>query len=414
MEHFRYQENALWVENIPLASIADKVGTPSYVYSHRAIVEAWRSFDDAFHAHPHKICYAVKANSNLAVLNTVAQLGSGFDIVSGGELARVIAAKGCPSQVVFSGVGKTAEEIAYALTHRIFCFNVESQAELLQLNQIAQHHNLQAPIALRVNPDVDALSHPYISTGLKENKFGVPWENILALYQQARSLPFIQIKGIACHIGSQITTLAPFMDAVSRVMDLTRLLKHHGIFLSHVDIGGGLGVCYQNETPPSIADYANGILSLMQDPALMLLLEPGRIITANAGVLITKVLLLKKSGNKQFCVVDAGMNDLIRPALYQAWHNIIPLKKPLHDSRQMMEVVGPICESADFLGKERALDVEAGEYLAICSAGAYGFVTSSNYPSRPRACEVMVKENKYQVVRARETMEQLFAQEKVW
>ncbi|MFI4938136.1 MAG: diaminopimelate decarboxylase [Candidatus Berkiellales bacterium] len=412
MDHLNYHQNELWVEDIPLSKIISEVQTPCYVYSHRTLTEGMQSFANAFQSHPHMICYAVKANGNLAILNTFAKLGSGFDIVSGGELSRVIAAGGNSQKVVFSGVGKTEEEIAFALKQHIFCFNVESKSELTLINQIAAHQNCKAPIALRVNPDVDPKSHPYISTGLKENKFGIPFEEALNLYQIAQTLPHLTIKGIACHIGSQLTSLAPMSDATQRLLYLIEALKEHGVLLNHIDVGGGLGVRYRDETPPSIIEYADAIKKLVPS-SLKLLLEPGRILTAHAGILLTKVLTLKSSGAKNFCIVDSGMNDLLRPALYHAWHDIIAVKQ--NASHPIIyDVVGPICESSDFLGKDRSLAIQSGDYLAILSVGAYGFSLSSNYPSRPRACEVMVKGNAFKIIRARETIEQLINQEKIW
>jgi diaminopimelate decarboxylase len=403
-----------WINALQLDSIADEVGTPFYVYSRETLQKAWMRFDRAFDSHPHQICYAVKANSNLAVLNTFAELGSGFDIVSKGELARVIQAKGDPHKVVFSGVGKQPDEIAYAIERGIQCFNVESEAELLTLNEIASYFNTKAPIALRINPNVDPKSHPYISTGLKDNKFGIGFEKALSLYEKANHLPHLFIKGIACHIGSQLTSLSPFIEAFQSLLNLTAQLKEKGILLEHLDAGGGLGVHYLDETPPSIEDYAHALLSCTPPASMALFFEPGRLLTAPAGALITRVLSLKDAGNKRFCIVDAGMNDLIRPALYDAWHEIIPLKHSQSSPTLLYDVVGPICESGDFLGKDRSLCVNPGDLLAICQTGAYGFVTSSNYNSRPRIAEVMVSENKHKIVRRRETIEELWALETLW
>lgn len=412
MTPFNYQQDNLWVENIPVAEIVKAVGTPCYIYSLSLINALWLSFEKAFKNLPHKTCYAVKANSNLAILNAYAKSGAGFDIVSGGELARVIKAGGSSSEVVYSGVGKTAEEMKQALIAKIFCFNVESEDELLLLNEVARDLHCHAPIAIRINPDVDPLSHPYISTGLKENKFGIPIEDAPRLYLLAQKLSNITIKGVACHIGSQITSLSPFVDAYKRLLALTQTLRSQGLILTHIDIGGGLGVPYQNETPPSFEDYAQALISLTP-PDLMLILEPGRALIANAGILVTQVLFIKPSQNKNFCIVDCAMNDLLRPALYNAWHNIIPLTKQ-NGQMRTYDVVGPVCESGDFLGKERSLAVRPNDYLAICSVGAYGFVNSSNYTSRPRSCEVLVQNTEYKVVRERETIEQLFSQEKIW
>lgn len=403
-----------WINALQLDTIAEEVGTPFYVYSRETLQKAWTRFDRAFASHPHQICYAVKANSNLAVLNTFAELGSGFDIVSKGELARVIQAKGDPHKVVFSGVGKQPDEIAYAIERGIQCFNVESEAELLTLNEIASHYNTKAPIALRINPDVDPKSHPYISTGLKDNKFGIGFEKALSLYEKAHQLPHLFIKGIACHIGSQLTSLSPFIEAFQSLLSLTAQLKEKGITLEHLDAGGGLGVHYLDETPPSIEDYAHALLSCTPPASMTLFFEPGRLLTAPAGCLITRVLSLKEAGNKRFCIVDAGMNDLIRPALYDAWHEIIALKHSQTAPTLLYDVVGPICESGDFLGKDRSLCVNQGDLLAICQTGAYGFVTSSNYNSRPRIAEVMVSEDRHKIVRRRETIEELWALETLW
>lgn len=403
-----------WINGPQLTSIANDIGTPFYAYSRDLLQNAWKAFDAAFTSHRHQICYAVKANSNLAVLNTFAELGSGFDIVSKGELARVIQAKGSPQKVVFSGVGKTSDEIAYALLQNIMCFNVESETELELINQIAINLNTKAPIALRINPNVDPKSHPYISTGLKENKFGIDFNKALSLYQKAQNYPHLEIKGIACHIGSQLTSLSPFIEAFQSLLSLSEQLSSQGIILSHLDIGGGIGVQYLDETPPSITDYANALLALKPPPSLTLLFEPGRLLTAAAGIVVTRVLSLKEAGNKRFCIVDAGMNDLIRPALYDAWHKIIPLSPSQTAPTLLYDVVGPICESGDFLGKDRSLCVKPGDLLAICQTGAYGFVTSSNYNSRPRLAEVMVSGDKHKIVRRRETIEELWALETLW
>lgn len=414
MDYFTYQNNQLWVENVLIEEIAKSVGTPCYIYSHAGLSQQWKAFNEAFQQHPHQIYYAVKANSNLCVLNTLAKLGSGFDIVSAGELTRVIAAGGSPQKVVFSGVGKQPEEIAMALQQNIFCFNVESESELISIHQIAKHFNVKAPISFRVNPNVDALSHPYISTGLKESKFGIPIEEAPRLYQLATQLNHFHIQGVACHIGSQLTSLSPLVDACHRLLKLIEQLKSQGISLTYLDIGGGLGVRYHQETPPSPFDYANSLLQCGIPRSLTIMLEPGRAIAANAGILVTKVLYIKKSDHKHFCIVDCAMNDLIRPTLYSAWQDIIPLRQNLNTTVMTYDVVGPVCESSDFLGKERMLAIQEGDYLAIKGAGAYGFTMSSNYNSRPRAAEVMVKEKEYKVVRERETIEALFAKEKVW
>ncbi len=414
MSDFEYRHNALWVENVPVADIVKEVGTPCYIYSHAGLIRQWTAFNVSLGNRPHKVCYAVKANSNLAVLNALAQCGSGFDIVSGGELMRVIAAGGSPDKIVFSGVGKQPFEIIAALKKDIFCFNVESEAELSLINQLANHLNVKARIALRVNPDVDSQSHPYISTGLKESKFGIDIEQAPLIFQKALKLDHVHVKGVACHIGSQLTSLNPFLDAGLRLNTLINHLESLGIFLQHVDIGGGLGVHYHDEKPPTPAQYGEAILSLPFDPSLEIIIEPGRAIAADAGILATTVLLIKNSGNKQFCIVDCAMNDLMRPTLYTAWQEIIPIQKVDEPLPQIYDVVGPVCESGDFLGKDRSLSILAGDRLAICNAGAYGFVMSSNYNTRPRAAEVMVKGAEFKIIRQRETVEELFAKESVW
>jgi diaminopimelate decarboxylase len=410
---FHYRHGNLFAENMPLQEIIQATGTPCFLYSHSAITNQWLAFAKALAPHPHHICYAVKANSNLAVLNTLANLESGFDIVSQGELARVLKAGGNAKQVVFSGTGKQAEEIAFALNADIFCFNVESEHELLLLNQIAGHMNVKARVALRVNPDVDPKSHPYISTGLKESKFGIDIDEAPLLYQKAKTLPHLSIQGVACHIGSQLTTLSPFTDTMKRLLALVDQLTSQGFDIRHLDIGGGLGVRYRDENVPTPQEYVESLLALRPPPNLKLIIEPGRAIVANAGILITKVISHKKSGNKIFCVVDAAMNDFIRPSLYHAWQNILPVKQS-DKQPHIVDVVGPVCESGDFFAKDRKLAVDVGEYLAIMGAGAYGFVMSSNYNSRPRACEVYVKDNQFKVVRERETIEDLFAKEHIW
>ncbi len=414
MNHFEYRDDVLMAENVSIRDIIHAIDTPCYIYSYQALNAAWQAFEAALGSYPHKICYAVKANSNLAILNTFAGLSSGFDIVSGGELQRVIAAGGKSEQVVFSGVGKTAKEMSDALLQNIFCFNIESQAELLILNEVAKNQNRKAPIAIRVNPDIDAMSHPYISTGLKESKFGIDIEEALALYQQAQTLSHITIQGIACHIGSQLTQLSPFIEALQRLLGLHDALKSMGIVLSHIDVGGGLGVRYENETPPTPLEYARALTTLLKDTGLMLLIEPGRALVAKAGILVTKVLYLKQSGKKHFCIVDCAMNDFMRPALYDAWQAISPVKLSSSDDPLLYDIVGPVCESGDFLGKNRLLTVKENDLLAIHDTGAYGFAMSSNYNSRPRAAEVMVRGNDFKVIRAREKTEELWAKEVVW
>lgn len=414
MNHFEYREGELTAENVPVRQIITAVDTPCYIYSHKAITSAFSAFATALGTYPHKICYAVKANSNLAVLHALANLHSGFDIVSGGELDRVIASGGQAQEVVFSGVGKTQYEIAKALQQNIFCFNVESQAELFALNDIAKNQGRKAPIALRVNPNIDAMSHPYISTGLKESKFGIDIEEALTLYQKAQTMSHITIKGIACHIGSQLTQLSPFIEALQRLLALNQALKASGIVLSHIDIGGGLGVRYEKETPPTPLEYARSLTDLLKGSGLMLLIEPGRAIVANAGILVTKVLYLKQSGMKHFCIVDCAMNDFMRPALYEAWQTISPIMQSSNEPALLYDVVGPVCESGDFLGKNRHLSVKQNDLLAIHDTGAYGFVMSSNYNSRPRIAEVMVKDKAFKIVRPREKTEELWAKEVVW
>jgi diaminopimelate decarboxylase len=410
MNPLSLQRNHLHLESADLVAIADTYSTPCYVYSHAALTQAFRDFDLALQGRNHLICYAMKANSNLAILNLLARLGAGFDIVSGGELQRVVAAGGDPGKVVFSGVGKTADEMRLALDCGIFCFNVESEAELLRLNEVASTMNKIAPISLRVNPDVDANTHPYISTGLKGNKFGVAHVDALRLYRLAASLANLQIKGIDCHIGSQLTETRPFADALDRVLTLVDALEAEGIVLEHLDLGGGLGIRYQDETPPLIADYIDTLLAKLQGRAQTILLEPGRALVGNAGLLLTRVEYLKHGAEKNFAIVDAAMNDLMRPALYDAYHDIVPVV-PRDDSKAIYEIVGPVCESGDFLGHERLLGLHQGDLLAILSAGAYGMSMSSNYNSRVRAAEVMVKGQEIFLIREREKITELFSLE---
>lgn len=405
MDFFLYRDGELYAEDVPVAQLAERFGTPLYVYSRATLERHYRAFDDAFGTHPHQICYAVKANSNLAVLNLLARLGAGFDIVSGGELERVLRAGGDPGKIVFSGVGKTAEEIERALQVGIHCFNVESAAELELLNLVASEQDTVARIALRVNPDVDAQTHPYISTGLKENKFGVDIDEAPALYQRAADLSHIEILGVDCHIGSQLTQLAPFEDALARVLALVDKLAGQGIQIRHLDLGGGLGVTYRDETPPSPADYVQALLRHIPED-LPVHIEPGRAIAANAGIFVTRVLFLKPTGHRNFAIVDGAMNDLIRPSLYSAWQEIVPVQAHEADCRQW-DIVGPVCETGDFLGKDRALALETGDYLAVRSAGAYGFVMASNYNSRGRPAEVMVDGDQVFLVRQRETLDDL-------
>lgn len=412
MDFFNQQAGSLFAEECRVTDIAKAHKTPVYIYSRATIERHWHAFNDAAGDRPHLVCYAVKANSNIAVLNVMARLGSGFDIVSQGELARVIQAGGDPKKTVFSGVGKTSEEIAYALDKGIYCFNVESKPELDRIQQVAEKMSLQAPISIRVNPDVDAGTHPYISTGLKENKFGISIDEALDTYIYANSLPNLDLKGVDCHIGSQLTEVRPFLDALERVLILVDALKAEGIDLSHIDVGGGLGVCYQDETPPHPKDYAKAIADKLGDRDIKLIYEPGRAIMANAGILVTEVEFLKTNEDRHFAIVDAAMNDLIRPALYQAWQTIIPVET--RDGETLpYDIVGPICETGDFLGKSRELAIQPGDLLAVRSAGAYGFTMSSNYNSRPRAAEVMVDGNDVHLIRKRETLEQLWQGEQL-
>lgn len=409
MSHFGYIGNELHAEKVALSRIAERYGTPCYVYSRAELTEAWRAFDAAFAGRDHLVCYAVKANSTLAVLNLLARLGSGFDIVSGGELQRVLAAGGDPRKVVFSGVGKTAEEMRQALAAGILCFNVESEGELVRLEAVAAQAAKTAAVSLRVNPDVDPRTHPYIATGLKENKFGIAYEDALGLYQKARSMRHIAVTGIGCHIGSQLTDVAPFVAALERVLELADRLSAGGIPLTHIDIGGGLGIRYRDESPPAVADYARALSERLGDRALKLLLEPGRALVGHAGLLLTRVEYLKHGRDKNFAVVDAAMNDLMRPALYDAWHEVLPVAAA--DGGKIYEIVGPVCESGDFLAHARTLALNEGDLLAIMTAGAYGMSMSSNYNTRPRAAEVMVDGAQAHLVREREAVSELMARE---
>ncbi len=413
MNFFHYENDRLFAERVPLASIAERYGTPCYVYSRAALEAAWRAFDDALSGLEHRICYSVKANSNLGVLDCLARLGSGFDIVSGGELERVLAAGGDAAHVVFSGVGKSEAEMRRALQAGVYCFNVESQGELERLDAVAGALAVKAPVSLRVNPDVDAATHPYIATGLKKNKFGVPIGEAPALFGLAASLGNIAVKGVDFHIGSQITSLAPFVDALERVLALIDSLAESGIAITHLNVGGGLGVRYGQETPPSARDYAGAIAERLAGRRLVLLVEPGRAIAADAGILLARVEYLKLGGERNFAVVDAAMNDLLRPALYDAWQEILAVDRADASDREMQlfDVVGPVCESADFLGKDRRLALREGDLIAVATVGAYGFVMSSNYNTRPRAAEVMVDGDAMRLVRARENVSELFAGE---
>ncbi|HEY0907175.1 MAG TPA: diaminopimelate decarboxylase [Methylophilus sp.] len=412
MTAFHTVNGALHAENVALLAIADQHQTPTYVYSRQALSDAFSSFQAGLHGHDHLICFAVKANPSLAILNLFARMGAGFDIVSGGELARVLAAGGDPQKVVFSGVGKSHAEIRAALQAGILCFNVESANELQRIQQVAAEQGKIAPVSLRVNPNVDAKTHPYISTGLKNNKFGVAFEDALALYQQAAQLPNIAIHGVDCHIGSQITELSPFLDALDKVLGLIDALAAQGIHIQHIDVGGGVGITYSDETPPAFAEYTAAILSKLAGRGLKVLFEPGRALVGNAGVLLTKVEYLKPGESKNFAIVDAAMNDLMRPALYDAYHAISTIS-PSTATPQTYEIVGPVCESGDFLGHDRTLSIAEGDYLAIHSAGAYGMSMSSNYNTRARAAEVLVDGAQVHVIRQREQIADLFALERV-
>lgn len=412
MDYFEYRNGTLMAESLPLQQLAADYGTPCYVYSRKTLERHFHAYDRAFGDAPHLICYAVKANSNLGVLSLLAKLGAGFDIVSVGELERVLRAGGDPERVMFSGVGKQASEMRRALEVGIHCFNVESLPELQRLNRVAGEMGKKAPVSFRVNPDVDAQTHPYISTGLKENKFGISVDSALAAYQMAKSLEHIEIIGMDCHIGSQLTEVVPFLDALDRLLALVDTLGEKGIVIRHLDLGGGLGVRYRNEVPPEPSTYVDQVRARMGDRALTLVMEPGRSIAANAGVLLTRVEYLKPTDGKNFAIVDAAMNDLIRPSLYSAWQEIVPVT-PREGAATLYDVVGPVCETGDFLGKDRSLCLQEGDLLAVRSAGAYGFSMSSNYNSRNRAVELMVDGDRVTVVRKRETIEDQLALESV-
>ena len=414
MDFFQYKNEQLYVEDLPVKQLAEEFGTPLYIYSRATLERHWHAFDSALGKHPHLICYAVKANSNIGILNVMAKLGSGFDIVSQGELERVLAAGGEASKVVFSGVAKSRAEIMRALEVGIRCFNVESIAELYRINQIAGEMGKVAPISLRVNPDVDAHTHPYISTGLKENKFGVSVDEAREVYKLAATLPHVKITGMDCHIGSQLTELQPFLDATDRLIRLMEQLKEDGIKLKHLDLGGGLGVTYTNETPPHPSDYATALLNKLKNyEDLEIILEPGRAIAANAGILVAKIQYLKSNESRNFAITDTGMNDMIRPALYEAYMNIIEIDRTLGREKAIYDVVGPVCETSDFLGKQRELAIAEGDYIAQRSAGAYGASMSSNYNSRPRTAEVLVDGNKAHLIRRRENLSELWALESI-
>ena len=409
MDYFAYRGHDLFAEDVAVAELAKQHGTPLYIYSRATLERHWHAFNDAIGDHPHLICYAVKANSNIGVLSALAKLGSGFDIVSGGELARVIEAGGDASKVVFSGVGKTSEEIRYALEQGIKCFNVESEPELHRINAVAGELGVKAPISLRINPDVDAKTHPYISTGLKANKFGIAREKAIATYELAHGLPHLNVVGMDCHIGSQLTEIGPFVDALDRLLVLLDELAEKGIHIEHLDVGGGLGVTYNDEVPPHPKAYAEAMAErLVGRESLTLILEPGRAIAANAGILVTEVEFIKQGEEKHFAIVDAAMNDLLRPSLYAAWQAIIPVNTQSDAIPAVYDVVGPVCETGDFLGKDRELAVAPGDLLAVRSAGAYGFVMASNYNSRCRPAEIMVDNSESFVVRERENLKDLW------
>ncbi|MFZ2452298.1 MAG: diaminopimelate decarboxylase [Methylovulum miyakonense] len=413
MDYFNYRDNELYAEDVAVQDIVYKFGSPCYIYSRATLERHWKAFDGAFGNTPHLVCYAVKANSNLGLLNVLARLGSGFDIVSLGEMERVLAAGGDAKKIVFSGVGKREDEILAALKTGIRCFNIEVSGELDRINTLAGQLGVAAPVSFRVNPDVDAKTHPYISTGLKENKFGIDIDTAIAEYRRAAAMPNINVVGIDCHIGSQLTETRPFLDALDKLLELVANLQKEGIRLHHLDLGGGLGICYKDEQPPEPSEYIQAVLARLGQHDYEILLEPGRAIVGNAGILVTQVEYLKPTANKNFAIVDAAMNDLVRPSLYSAWQAIIPVSP--HDGAPEMhwDIVGPVCETGDFLGKDRVLRLAQGDLLAIRSAGAYGFSMSSNYNSRPRVAEVMVDGGQCHLVRARETLAQLWAGERL-
>lgn len=406
---FSYQNNTLHVESVNIANLMETYGSPLYVYSRTDIENNWREFDQAFGTHPHLVCYAVKANSNLAVLNVLSKIGSGFDIVSIGELERVLFAGASASRCVFSGVAKTKAEIKRALEVGIFCFNVESMAEMNRIEQVAKDMGIQAPISLRINPNVDAKTHPYISTGLKENKFGVDIDDAVPIYQMAHDSPYLTVKGLDCHIGSQLIEVSPFLDALDKMLELVDKLNKINIHIAHLDLGGGVGIKYDNEQTIDINAYIASILDKVGD--LKIILEPGRAVVGNAGVFVTKVEFLKQNSGKSFAIIDGAMNDLLRPAFYQAYHQVLPVNENAKGTDAHWDLVGPICETSDFLAKNRKLCLSEGDYLALMSAGAYGFSMSSNYNSRPRVAEVMVSGNQHTLVRERESIQDLFNKE---
>lgn len=411
MHFFKYKNGVLYAENIPITEIIANVGTPAYIYSYKTLLRHFKAYDEAFRDIPHIICFALKANSNSAIIKLLANYGCGADVVSGGELFKAIKSGISPEKIVYAGVGKTEEEIIYALDNKILMFNVESDSEMIQIDRIAHKMNVKAPIALRINPDIDPKTHPYISTGLKKHKFGIPIEKALESYRLAKSLKNIDIIGVHKHIGSQITTVSPFVDALKRILILIDSLIEQGITIKYLDIGGGLGITYNDEKPPLPSQLAKNILPLLAKHNITVIVEPGRSIVGNAGILVTKVLYLKKLANKDFVIVDAGMNDLLRPSIYGAYHKIQPIVQNRR-AKMTADIVGPICESGDFLAKDRQISkVKEGEYLAVMSAGAYGYAMSSNYNSRPRPPEVLVKDNEYAIIRKRETYDDLIRDE---
>lgn len=410
---FSHIDGELFAENVAVSDLAEQYGTPLYIYSRKAFSDHYLAYAKALEGKDALVCYAVKANSNIAVLNVLAKLGAGFDIVSVGELERVLQAGGQPDKIVFSGVAKTADEMRRALAVGVHCFNVESAAELERLNEVALEMGVQAPVSLRVNPDVDAQTHPYISTGLKENKFGVAIDSALAVYQRAHALAGINVIGVDCHIGSQLTQVAPYLDALDLVLKLVDELAEHGINLEHIDLGGGLGVVYDDETPPSPQEFINALTPKLAGRNLKMVFEPGRSIAANAGIFVTQVEYLKSNGDKNFAIIDGGMNDLIRPALYSAWQKIVEVQPRTNTQKQSYDVVGPVCETGDFLGKDRELAIVPGDLLAVKSSGAYGFVMASNYNTRNKPAEIMVDGDEAYLIRRRETISDQLASESV-
>ncbi len=415
LRNFSYKNNLLYAEEVSLVDIAEQVGTPCYVYSRHALEQNWQAFTNAFGTVAHRICYAVKANANLAILNIFAAQNAGFDIVSVGELERVLAAGGEAKNIIFSGVAKQSAEILRAIEVGVGCFNVESESELTRLHTLAERQKKVVNIAIRINPNIDARTHPYIATGLSDNKFGIDMRDVLSLYKKIKAtMPYCQLTGIACHIGSQLTELSPFVEAVDCVLALIAELKKAGITLKHVDMGGGLGVRYHDETPPTIAKYIHVLCEKLKNSDLEIIIEPGRALVANAGILLTRVEYLKQTRSKNFAIVDAGMTELLRPALYDAWHPIMPVMQHSDHPEVIYDIVGPVCESADFLGKSRLLAIGEGDLIAIGFVGAYGACMSSNYNARPRAAEVMVDKDKVHIVRTRESIQDLFAQESLF